>query len=245
MAKTDIIPFDFNPNITYPAYLVRNRILRGIERHIGKLSGNMLDFGCGSKPYRSLFKVDNYIGLDFQGEGHSHENEQIDVFYDGKKIPFPNEHFDAVFSTEVFEHVYNLEEILIEINRVMKKDGLILITCPFAICEHEAPNDFARYTSYALKHLMEEKGFEVITYEKLGNSIETITQLWLSYIAIHITPHLKKIPLIHPLFKILVYTSLNTIAILLGKILPKADELYLNNLILCKKVSASSQNIKA
>jgi len=44
--------------------------------------------------------------------GHPHLNEQIDVFYDGKKVPFEDGHFDAIFSSEVFEHVFNLPDIL-------------------------------------------------------------------------------------------------------------------------------------
>ena len=53
-----------------------------------------MDFGCGSKPYKSLFNVEEYLGVDYYNEGHPHENEQIDVFYDGKNLPFPDNYFD-------------------------------------------------------------------------------------------------------------------------------------------------------
>ncbi len=146
------ISFEFNPNITFPAWLTRNRLLKAIETCVPELEGTLLDFGCGSKPYQSLFSVEKYIGLDFENPGHPHVNEQIDVFYDGKKIPFSNDYFDSIFSSEVFEHVFNLEEILKELNRVLKTGGKILITCPFAICEHEVPHDFARYSSFGIRH---------------------------------------------------------------------------------------------
>ena len=118
----------------------------------------------------------------------------------------------------------------------MKKDAVILITCPFAIAEHETPVDFARYSSFGLKHIMESNGFEIIVQEKLGNSIEVITQFWLSYISIHITPHLKKIPLLGTIFEVIHSTLFNCFAIVFGKIFPKGKELYLNNLIVCKKI---------
>jgi ubiquinone/menaquinone biosynthesis C-methylase UbiE len=119
-----------------------------------------LDFGCGCKPYESLFSnASQYTGLDFESEGHPYANEKIDLFYDGKSIPFKNAHFDAVFSSEVFEHVFNLEEIIPELNRVMKKGGKILVTCPFVWNEHEVPIDYARYTLFALNHLFEKKRF--------------------------------------------------------------------------------------
>jgi len=206
--------------------------------HAPELTGSLMDFGCGSKPYRSLFKVDKYVGVDFENPGHPHLNEQIDVFYDGQKIPFEDEYFDAVFSTEVFEHIFNLEEILKEINRVMKVSGKILITCPFAICEHEVPNDFARYSSYAIKYIFEKNGFEIIHQEKTGNNVETIFQLWITYVHQHITPFFRKIPVIRSAFRFITYTSLNISAIIFSKLLPNKKDLYLNNVLLAKKIKS-------
>src|SRR5205809_647343 len=116
--KQKDISFEFDPDITYPAFLTRNRLLKKISVHAPALKGRLMDFGCGSKPYRSLFEVEEYIGIDFENPGHPHFNEQIDVFYNGKQIPFADEHFDCVFSSEVFEHVFNLDEVIKEINRV-------------------------------------------------------------------------------------------------------------------------------
>jgi SAM-dependent methyltransferase len=200
------------------------------------MTGILLDFGCGSKPYKSLIKAEKYIGLDFENPGHSHKEEEIDYYYDGNTIPFESEYFDSVFTSEVFEHVFNLPEILPEINRVMKQSALILVTCPFAISEHEVPVDFARYSSFGLRHLMLSNGFEIVSQEKLGNSIEVITQLFLAYMESHINPHLKKIPLLGSLFEASLSAICNLAAIGLGRILPNGKELYLNNLILCKKI---------
>ena len=229
---------EFNPSIVYPNYLMRRRLLQAIQKIAPSLGGKMLDVGCGSKPYRSIFSVDEYVGMDYEGEGHSHANEEIDVFYDGKKIPFENDTFDSVFSSEVFEHVFNLEELLPEIRRVMKPGGLILVTCPFAICEHEIPNDYARYTSFALKHLFEKNGFEILRQEKSGNSVETVFQLWLMYVHQHITPYLRKIPVLRSAFRIITYSFTNLSALLYSRVFPKRNDLYLNNIILCRKRNA-------
>ena len=233
--NTQAVHKNFNPKIYNTVYLTRKKLLEGIQKHAHLLKGKMLDFGCGSKPYRSLFTVDEYIGLDFEGQGHSHANEQIDFFYDGKTFPFADNSFDCALSSEVFEHVFNLEEIVPEIHRVLKKGGIILITCPFAISEHEQPNDYARYTSFAIKHLMEKNGFEIVAYEKLGNSIDTITQLRLGYYAINFYPKLKKVPLLYEATSFVLNVWGNCKAILLSKIFPAGNELYLNNLLVCKK----------
>lgn len=227
---------EFNPDIRFPSFLIRNGLYKAVVRHAGKLNGRLMDLGCGSKPYKSLFQVDEYIGVDYNSEGHPHDNEQIDVFYDGKTLPFPAEYFDSVFSTEVFEHVFNLEEILTEVHRVMKKGGKILVTCPFSISEHEAPNDYARYTSFALKHLFEKKGFKVLAFEKTGNHVLAIMQLRIMYIHMHIMPVIKNIPVVRAILRLVVYAGMNAWALLKNKLLPVRTDLYLNNVILCEKI---------
>lgn len=197
-----------------------------------------MDFGCGQKPYKQLFHhVDEYIGVDFENPGHSHKDEAIDIFYDGKTIPVADQHFDAIFCTEVFEHIFNLDEIIKELNRVMKVNGKILVTCPFAYCEHEAPNDFARYSSYAMKHIMERNGFRVIEQVKTGNSVEALNQLWLTYLHVHIMHVLNRIPVVRSFFKSIIYTPFNLISIGLGKLLPKGKDLYISNVLFAEKIS--------
>jgi ubiquinone/menaquinone biosynthesis C-methylase UbiE len=111
---------DFSPGLSHPYYFIRRGILSGIRKFAPELNGKLLDFGCGSKPYRSLFNVTEYIGLDFPNPGHDHSKEDIDVLYDGKKIPFPDNYFDAVLCSEVFEHIFNLDGTVGEINRVLR-----------------------------------------------------------------------------------------------------------------------------
>jgi SAM-dependent methyltransferase len=228
---------DFNPPITQPHYLIRNRLLHTITELATNLKGRMMDFGCGQKPYQSLFKVDEYIGLDFKNPGHPHINESIDVFYDGKTIPFPNESFDSIFSSEVFEHIFNLPEIIKELNRVLKTGGNILITCPFAFCEHETPNDYARYTSFAIRDLFLKNGFEIVQQIKTGNSIEALSQMYLMYLHQHINSRLRKIPVVRSAFRLFFYTTTNISALILGRIFPKGKDLYMNNVLLCRKVN--------
>ena len=199
------VKYEFNPNIFYSGYILRKKLLLAINKYSHFMQGKMMDFGCGSKPYKSLFNVNEYVGVDFQGQGHSHENEQIDVFYDGVLLPFPDNYFDSVFSTEVFEHVFNLEEMILEIKRVMKPGAKILVTCPFAIPEHEQPNDYARYSSFGLKHLFEKNDFKVVEFEKIGNHFDTLIQLRISFFSLVIFPKLNKLGIIKKIFEFIVY----------------------------------------
>ncbi|MBX2930493.1 MAG: class I SAM-dependent methyltransferase [Chitinophagaceae bacterium] len=230
------IPKEFNPGITSPAYFIRKKLLQSFIEFAPYMKGIMLDFGCGSKPYKTLFSVEKYIGLDYENPGHSHINEQIDVFYNGKDIPFEDEYFDSIFSSEVFEHIFNLDKSLKELNRVLKYNGTMLISCPFSICEHEEPHDFARYSSFGIKHLLTNAGFEIIAQRKTGNSIEAIHQLKAIYINRHLYPYLKKIPVIRSVFRITLVSLVNITGIFLSKIFPNRNDLYLNNIVVCKKI---------
>lgn len=57
-------------------------------------------------------------------------NAQI-ILTDGKKIPFPDNYFDAITCIHVIEHVeQTIDEFLREVYRVLKPGGLVLLDCP-------------------------------------------------------------------------------------------------------------------
>lgn len=230
------IPYEFRPDLRHPAYLTRTGLYKAISKNSFNLTGKLMDLGCGAKPYQSLFTFKDYIGVDYASEGHPHDDEDIDVYYDGITLPFPDDHFDSVLSSEVFEHVFNLEQLLPEINRVMRIGAKILVTCPFVICEHEAPNDYARYTSFGLKHLFEKNGFRVLMYEKTGTHVTAIMQLRIMYMHQHVLPFFRKIPILRSGLRLIIYTSMNLCALIKNIVLPKKTDLYLNNVILCEKI---------
>ena len=46
------------------------------------------------------------------------EPQNADFFYDGNKFPFDDNDFDSVVLNQVFEHVFNPDDFLEEVNRV-------------------------------------------------------------------------------------------------------------------------------
>lgn len=215
-----------------PFYFIRRGLYKGVLLHKGYLKGKLLDFGCGSKPYKKLFDVQEYIGLDIEKSGHLIKHDEVDVYYDGKTIPFIDNHFDSIFSSEAFEHIFNLEEILTELHRVIKPGGYMLITLPFVWDEHEIPYDFARYTSFGIQHLLKNKGFEIIAIEKTTNYVETVFQMWNAYVSQHIFPsRLFFSVLMTPLF----IAPITIAGIFLSKVLPENKSFYLNNIVIARK----------
>ena len=83
------VPKSFRPGMSNAFYFIRNALYKKVKQYAPELNGRLLDFGCGSKPYQSLFvNVAEYIGVDYNSEGHSHANETIDFFMMEKLFPF-------------------------------------------------------------------------------------------------------------------------------------------------------------
>ena len=235
--KNFLLKQSFQPNLISffinPFYIIRKGIFDNIKENSPHFKGKLLDFGCGRKPYKDLFyNVSEYIGVDIEVSGHPHIISQVDVFYDGKTLPFPDNHFDGIFCSEVVEHLFNREEIITELYRVLKKDGIGLFTFPFSWPEHEKPYDFARYTTFASKTIFEKAKFDVVSIKKTGDFVQVIFQYILLYLFSVIplkNSKLKQVFLIP--FTIL----LNVSAIIFSLILPKNKDLYFNNIVLVKK----------
>lgn len=145
--------------------------------------GRLLDIGCGTKPYYSIFKdiVDKYVGLenpiltkvtpsgigkrelDTNGLIQITEKEKRPVLFgNGQNLPFKSESFDTVLCTEVIEHIPEPQKIMSEISRVLRKNGVLILTAPFVIGHHQQPYDYYRFTKYGLSYLSKTNGLEPI-----------------------------------------------------------------------------------
>ncbi len=216
-----------------PFYFSRRAIFKNVKFFSSRVSGKTLDVGCGRKPYESLFKTEQYIGMDVPKPGHNHENEKVDVYYDGENFPFENNHFDSVVCFEVLEHIFNADEFLNEINRVMKTGGCALFTAPFIWFEHEKPYDFARYSSFGLKNIFEKHGFQIIASKKYLNDFRLLFLLANAYIY---NVFERLIPNKLRLIPMLFLTSILNILGHVSFILPKNDDLYFGNIFVIKKI---------
>lgn len=235
MNKREIfVQLMFKPSIIglfNPFYIARTGLYSHVKKHALKFSGNLIDIGCGDKPYENLFaNVKKYEGLEITTTVHT--STKADYFYDGNTIPFNNETYDSVILNEVLEHVFNPIVLLGEINRVMTHDAKLLITVPFVWDEHEQPYDFARYSSFGLEYLLKNNGFEIEVSEKSTPNISVIFQLLNGYL--YKVSYKWNIAL-RIIFLGIFCFPINLTGVILGFLLPNNFDLYLDNIIIARK----------
>ena len=93
----------------------------------------ILDLGCGSGIYFNLFKqyARDIDGIDVAEQSVvlcKEKGYRVVKLADAVALPFPDESFDCVFTSEVLEHVEDHVMMLKEINRVLKPNGILLLT---------------------------------------------------------------------------------------------------------------------
>lgn len=214
-----------------PFYFARADLHDAMTEFAPNLSGRLLDVGCGSKPYRSLFTVDACIGLDIDSEA-ARSRGIADHFYDGNAFPFVDGSFDSVLCNQVLEHVFNPDEFLAEIARVLKPGGKLLLTVPFVWDEHEQPYDYARYSSFGLRSLMEKQGLRVIQHKKLGADASILFQLTNVYLFKVMQGLPRSIRL---LITVTAMAFVNLTGLLARRLLPGNPDLFLDHVVLVEK----------
>jgi len=214
-----------------PFYFARHGLADAMRRYSKFLNGKLLDVGCGTKPYSSIFDVDDYIGLDIDSD-ISRKRGIADFFYDGSVFPFADNEFDSILCNQVLEHVFNPDNFLREIYRVMKPGAKMLLTVPFVWDEHEKPNDYARYSSFGLKALLESNGLRVLKNEKLGADVTLLFQLTNAYLY-KISERWNKY--VRLVFTILVMGSLNLLGVVVRYFLPSNPDLFLDHVMIVEK----------
>ncbi|RUL52010.1 MULTISPECIES: bifunctional 2-polyprenyl-6-hydroxyphenol methylase/3-demethylubiquinol 3-O-methyltransferase UbiG [Lysinibacillus] len=119
-----------------------NIALKEIEENITKKVNelNILDLGCGEGFILSYLSEQYNQKLNLNGLDYSEHqlefarkkvpNASFSQADFSKGIPYEDESFDLIYSGEVIEHLYDPDFFVEEINRVLKKDGILVITTP-------------------------------------------------------------------------------------------------------------------
>jgi SAM-dependent methyltransferase len=147
----------------------------------------ILDAGAGEKQYKPFCDHLSYVSQDFgqyDGKGDSiglqtgeWDQSNLDIVCDIAQIPEPDNSFDAVLCTEVFEHIPHPIEAIQEFSRLVKSGGHLIITAPFCSFTHFAPyHYYSGYNTYFWEHYLPKYGFKITEMTPNGNFFEYAAQ---------------------------------------------------------------------
>ena len=129
-----------------------------------------LEVGAFGRPsYRRFFP--NRVGVDIKaGPG-------VDVVASVYDLPFDDNSFDIILCLVVLEHLKEPSRAIVEMGRVLKPSGQILVSVPFLLPIHDAPDDFWRFTKYGLEILFKDWQIEKVAAETdLGETFAVLLQ---------------------------------------------------------------------
>ena len=100
-----------------------------------KKSGKVLDIGCSSGYLLKLAKNNNFetygVELNPNAVKYGNDNHGLNILNkDLKAANFESNYFDIIVCSQLMEHIVNPENLLSEINRVLKSDGILIIDSP-------------------------------------------------------------------------------------------------------------------
>ncbi len=149
----------FSP-ASYSQYKVTLPMLRQYAR------GRLIDVGCGDMPFRPflLNQVDAYDSVDLYPR-----TPDVTFVGDVQNLDFcADNSYDTVICLEVLEHVQDPFKAIQELHRVLKPEGILILSVPHLSRLHDEPNDYYRFTRYGLGCMLERAGFQVLSLQKRG-----------------------------------------------------------------------------
>lgn len=106
---------------------------------LARPADRVLDFGSGSgvflptlsKNFKEVHTTDlNTNSLEFIKKSNNLSNVIISQSNGGNKLPYQDNYFDIIFAADVLEHFHDSSPILEEFHRILKNDGILLVSGP-------------------------------------------------------------------------------------------------------------------
>lgn len=147
----------------------------------------ILDAGAGEQPYRKYCTHLNYTSQDFAQyipkvdtsglHRDKFDYSSIDIVSEITSIPVDDASFDVVLCSEVLEHLSDPQNAIKEFSRIIKPDGILLITVPVSSITHMAPYYFYNgFSRYFFEKFINKKEFDISELTYNGSYFEYLAQ---------------------------------------------------------------------
>jgi SAM-dependent methyltransferase len=166
-----------NPNPSAANYLLLRCLAAQLRKVVGDLDGQRLeivDVGCGNRPYEELLRpvTASYVGVDWT------QRPGVDVVAPAEDLPFEDDSFDLLLSTQVLEHVEDPARVVAEAGRVLRPGGIALVSTHGVVNYHPNPDDYWRWTHAGLARLLQQHGgFGDVEVHHNGGTASALTYL--------------------------------------------------------------------
>lgn len=161
-----------NPYYNRGFSIYRNNLNYFLYKHRNLYHGIVLDIGGRELGINKALKknVDKWIIADIDGKTNP------DIKLDVTEMPqIEKNSIDVINANELFEHVYNINQGLSECARVLKKDGLLIVSVPFLHYVHGI--DYQRWTYIKWKKELKNYGFHIEKFIILGKFYSYLSEM--------------------------------------------------------------------
>jgi len=141
---------------------VNDRIF--IEGHLDRFHGPCLEVGAkdygNTENLRRFFPDEEYVSTDAE------PGDEVDVVADltedvaALRQKLGHDTFGAIFCLSVLEHCTDPFRVARNLTALLKNDGVICISVPFALGLHAYPSDYWRFTHEGIKRLFPDLTFD-------------------------------------------------------------------------------------
>ena len=151
-------------------WLANHKMIRALERVAPHAGGTLLDAGCGSMPFASVFRgrVERYVGADLPGS-HDFWGASPHVFATAEAMPFRDGSIDTYLAVSLFNYLAEPDRVLAEARRLVRPGGVALIEFPQTLPLDDEDPDYFRYTRHGAELLLRRHGFEPIEFVPVGS----------------------------------------------------------------------------
>ena len=173
-----IMPYE--KKISLVSNLFKNRIKTSIK--FAGLKKNSIILDVGSREGYLLKTIRNFntsckcYGIE-KNPNVLKKIETCDIrVADVRQMPFEAEFFDVVFALDVLEHINDIEISINEIRRVLKPEGVVIISGPteswfYKFCRllfrHKLEHEEHVHTIYGIEKKFETNGFQLVNLKSL------------------------------------------------------------------------------
>jgi 2-polyprenyl-3-methyl-5-hydroxy-6-metoxy-1,4-benzoquinol methylase len=160
----------------WPLKLIHQAVNQFWKTHAAELRGKkVLDLGSGESPYTQL-AVEAGAQMLFADIDPA-DPAVLPINPATGQVPLEDASVQAVLSTQVLEHVGDVQGYLREAHRLLNADGLLFCSTHGAFILHRHPTDFRRWTIDGLRYELEQAGFTVESIEPQLGILATSTHL--------------------------------------------------------------------